>query len=60
MSFGLARRNSICSLCENAKNGKTKERTSKLGIVLLYIGTIFQEATSLWQEKLMSTAIRRD
>ena len=29
MSFGLAGRKSTCSLCKNAKNGKTKEETSK-------------------------------
>ena len=50
MSFGLAGRKSTCSLCKNAKNGKTKEETSKLGILLLYIRTMFQETTGQWQE----------
>ena len=56
MSFGLA----TCSLCKNAQNGKAKEETSKLGILLLYIRTMFQETTGQLQKKLMSTAIRRD
>ena len=50
MSFGLARRKSTCSLCKNAKTGKAKEETSKLGILLLYIKTMFQETTGQWQE----------
>ena len=46
MSFGLA----TCSLCKNAKNGKAKEETSKLGILLLYIRTMFQETNGQLQE----------
>ena len=41
---------STCSLCKNAKNGKAKEETSKLEILLLYIRTMFQETTGQWQE----------
>ena len=29
---------------------RAKEGTSKLGILLLYIRTMFQETTGLWQE----------
>ena len=48
MSFTLAGRKSTCSLCKNAKNGKAKEGTSKLGILLLYIRAMFQETTGLF------------
>ena len=43
-SFSFAARKSTCSLCKNVKDGKAKERTSKLRI-LLYIRTMFQKTT---------------
>ena len=49
LSFGFAGRKSSCSLCKNAGNGKAKEETSKLGILLLYIRTMIQETTGQWQ-----------
>ena len=57
MSFGLAGRRSTCSLSKNTKHGKAKEGTSKLGILLLYTRTMFQETTGPWQDRITNVNI---